>query len=451
MPEKHYKLRLPKLITQGDPTSVQYSFARSHMLDGTIPVYFGPKQPFVTRDPTDTSENPIYQPPQDWPKAGTVLGVPRVVRFFWQTADLDAEAVTIAGFSGVYTYGLHIASTSISDIYTGGGIYPGIVNVTYPWPQFTQGIVCYATQRTITGAGEQTINGPGGGEFIFSSEVVDFFLWSFETNPYSMVDYRAPAGLTYPIIYTAWLLLLNGFTPNVHEDPGNDQTVPQYITDTYSGFFNVGCTKPIRTGYYSVDGQLLFTPPDQEIPADAVIVPIGFDRGLSVIDITIQPTNWTTVSDGINTKYQSNANYWVYAQEIPEYTWGWLDAISPEKTTYFAGDSLTIIILSKPQDMPSDGDWRVQRIKAAYPHMVGYNVVFFADVGYMTDCNLADVVISAFTDALTSWCSGLNNYGITYGGAVDYKTAPQAMPPQVDSLINQYMPLPDPNDSQNNF
>lgn len=449
--ERIYKLRIPKLVIPNESTNPSYCFARDHFIDGTIPAYWGPAPGFLERpdDPTDPDNKKVlYTPPTDWPKAGEILSVPRVVRFAWQGADLDCEAVSVAGFSGVYTYDLHIASFDFDDVFSGGGIYPAHTHTSYPWPQFTGGIVCYAIERKTVFAGSQTVI---DGTYTASGGTVDFFLWNFETDPYSMVDYYAPNSLTFGLVNTAWLLLLNGFTPNVHVDPGSEFTVPQFITQTFDGFFNVGCTPPIRTGNFSINSEIFSTFPDPNFPDDIqdVIVPINFVGKTKTIDTTLGETNWKSVIADINTKYKDNKHYYVQALSRVEMSKSFIDAISPEKTTYFAGDSLTVLVLTNcnPNTIPDSGDWRVQRIRDAYKQFVGYHVVIFADTGFMKDCELRADMYAPFLSRLGDFCSSMKDYGIVYGGEVDYKTA-STMKDTLDQLIIKYMPIPDPNKNQ---
>lgn len=86
-------------------------FSRGQFLDGTFTTYFGPKQPV---DP-----DVAYQPPTDWPKAGSLLRIPQVVwlSLGWNTAPVDFNSTGDGVNYAFYTNDVLTQMRSIAAIF----------------------------------------------------------------------------------------------------------------------------------------------------------------------------------------------------------------------------------------------------------------------------------------------------------------------------------------------
>lgn len=153
-----------------------YCFDRGHFLSGDIKAYWGPGQP-----PTYDSES--YTPPTKWPKAGTLLSIPKSVRFIWQTADLDGEAMLAGGFTGTFTYSSHLNEHN-NDATGPPGTFPVHEHFTFDWQLGNPANYGIAFTRTFSGH----LDVPSGGAFDTNGNDLTWYGLGLVVPPFSRVD-----------------------------------------------------------------------------------------------------------------------------------------------------------------------------------------------------------------------------------------------------------------------
>lgn len=122
MPGPNQKHTLPRFPGQGG-----YLFSRGRFLDGTAKCYFGPGQ--------DQSSFFNYVNPNDWPKSGTLLRVPRTV---WLQSQMTSANVGVPGSFSVswrnMYYDQRYSPISPTRDFNGVPVYYGDGPYTTVWP-----------------------------------------------------------------------------------------------------------------------------------------------------------------------------------------------------------------------------------------------------------------------------------------------------------------------------
>lgn len=408
---------IPFIVTTD---SALWCYSRDHFLDGTIKAYWGPGQP-------PTYDQDSYSPPTKWPKAGTLLSIPKTARFIWQTADLDAEAVLLGGFSGSYSYGTHENEHSY-DADTPPGVFPVHSHFTYPWQ--TGDFVDYAIPVEVHYTGHLDV--PNGAFDVTGFDRIYYGL-KFAIPPFSLVDYHLPNSVTARAIQ---------FTYDINESPDQSHTsinpffIPP-ITTTSNGPAASGTTDVLLTGNYYIDGITYSTGDGFIYGPSAVDVHLGYKPPV-VKDVAKQFENWAKVSDNIQKFYEKSTTPYVDCYLMQLYTNAFAQMFTPYDLPYLGCESVHVVVLSKPYpvfDFPDE----VARIKKAFKYLKKYKVYVFYDLEYMIDCYIPAAVIGGFVDKLSSLCSSLASCGWEFRGPVGYTTASE-MEETFKGIISENFP-----------
>lgn len=399
---KNRKLELPRIVS---PDNANWTFDRNNFLNGDIAAYWGPKQsPQIDKDE--------YTPPTKWPKAGTLLSIPKVARLLWQHADLDAEAFVVGGFTGTYSYGFHTTTFDLDIDASDPGVFDSHIHQSYIMPGFGSQVEFYGVQQTTALDGFLALG--DGNTLTATGSSSTWFLWSYMSAPFSLKDYYALNSLTAGAIQFAWLLLLNGFTPSESFE-GTDGAPP--INSTPDGFFSVGSTDPILTGRYSIDMQIYDDGTGPHVPADPITVPEGYNEP-EVETFPDHMIQWQLISEKLESFYEDSTAPYVNAYQLPQYHPDFpISVVTPWKDTYLGCNSIHIMVFCRPMIMTDTGS-AIERITKAYPYMKGYSVICYTEEPYMTDSHLPSAPIQELVDQITQIC---NTKGWSYGGSLDYK------------------------------
>jgi hypothetical protein len=413
-----------------------YVLSRGDILGGKVPVYWGPAQPAVTDYAT-------YTPPGYWPPQGTLPRTPNVCRLIWEDADLDGEAFAVAGFTGTYTYGIHVSSFDFDDISSQPqSVFSASTHTSYNYPFGSgTGIICYATAFNIVYAGFHDYG--NGLTLTVTGDQKDWYLYDFLTPPFSLDDFRNPNGLTYLAIEEGWLLISTNFAP-APSNPGSADSAPPFISTTPDGPNAVGCTV-YDTGRYSVDGVIYTDGTDVEIPPQPLVIFQGFKQP-DFIDITKRFTNIQTACETLDTIYATSVypyfdTFLKNGHQVDDF----LSPVIPITNEWVPTNTVNILVLAKPRPLPASGVITLAKAtyQAAMEAGTPYTCIIFVESQWMIDCNIPVSIVTDFTGAIASLCDSL---GFVFAG--DPMTGQDmngvAFVATIQSLVNSYFPAPGP-------
>lgn len=404
---KNFPLGVPRLNNPGDSLVMSVTAFASEKAK----IFWGPGQ-------TSRWDGFDYSPPQNWPRKGLVYRLPHSCRIFWESTDLDAEALAVGGYSGGYTWAIHFDDFDFHDHYSGTGIFPGDVSTVSPFggtPEKTT----YATKfHTIIGP---TVWDDGFGIFTATGFADNNYEPKFFVPPFSKVDYTNAGSITIGAITIAYDLMANGFSP-AEPDPGSEFTVPPFIVSVPDGPNSVGLFVH-DTGRYYVDGAYLNTGSIFTIPSNPFGIPVGWKRP-TANDKTFRDS---TLQDGFNQiqHFYKNSTYpyvdifHTYAPASGVNDFAYLALVPQdlsEPTNYMTSCSLIIIYLAKPHNFPNGS--LVNQLMEQFDKFDRFRVVLYVDYAWMVDGGELDTgVADGVVEAAQALCAGLSAYGWFFGGS----------------------------------
>jgi hypothetical protein len=361
MPKSNQKDGLPRLASGGDPWQAGFTLSRRDILSGKIPTFWGPGQ----YSPDSSSE---YLPPNDWPKAGTLLRVPRVVRFFYESVTLGVY-VTVAGkFTGSYDYGVHRGSFDLDmiDANPDNSVH---VHTTH---EEDAGTAQYAIKFTVTMNGSNFY--PGLGTYTASGSRSDWYSTLYLPS-FLLQDYEDRSSDTYKVIKIIWELLSGGFAPAKPFTSKSGFVDIQYTPD---GPNSVGICLPVPTGALEVDGELVAT--DVDPSTLGMTIPVGW----------AQPPNLPDVIQAVAVPEFANDRAAFYrrdeASRKPTDIWfDFLHLVSPTTNRFFGTKTIAFLMFSKWHPIPSPDDPRLDAIRKGYEFFSQYQVIILLDMDSFND------------------------------------------------------------------
>lgn len=402
-------------------------FQRNHHLDGTIPTYWGPSQDAPAGDGT-------YFPPGNWPRAGTLLRVPRVARWFWEAADVQTEVWIAAGYAGAYSFGQHTLTNDF-DVTTPGGILP---EHQHGSSLDQHGIEAYGTPVHTKSTGHLDLyNGP-----VDANGAGLWWLYADYLPPIILEEYENRKSDTYKAVAMLWSILAEGGDGDTGPPaPVTTVGIPP-ITITSDAPVGVGITYPIKTGVFFLNGIAYGERSDPH--KIGLTIPVGWKQPPPLKTTGNSSSNWAELNKELNAEYKGSTNPYFNAYPVQNME-DFLDIVTPAKDGFFATHCVNFITLSTPHPFPSPDDPRIKRIKEVYPHMATYVVVILLDRENLSEQQGAgDFVVPTYIAAIEAIVGTLKDFG-WFLESVSFIT-PSTTAEIIDRYIKTYL-KPELNDA----
>lgn len=415
------KKGLPRLAAVNPASNSSFTMSRGDILTGKLPVFWGPSQPA----PDVFGE---YFPPNDWAKVNTLLRVPRVARFFFETVTILTDVTIASWMTGTYSYGVHTDSFDL-DITTPSSFYPTHTHTT---SLADAGTAQYAIEFDKGFSGHDYL--PGVGSFDATGTQKNWYS-TFYVAPFHLEVYEDRSSTLYELI--GIIDALQGQHLNL--PPSTALFGLPHITTTSYGPYSGGLCAPVKVGTFSINGIGYGTA--IPYPELGMIIPAGWAQP--------PPLQVPSQTDAIHAV--ANAQYAAYNQpKSVSFDWfdrssgyNFLDLVTPSATGFFGTRTVSFLMFSTWHTIPDQSDPRIALIKASFAGFADYKVVVlidqdsFDDILAATSTNDTSVAsaVGLFMGGINSLVSSLAEYGWTME-TVGYKNLNS-----VSSIVSRYIGL----------
>jgi hypothetical protein len=396
MPNANQKDGLPRLASSGDPSQTGFLLSRGDILSGKIPTFWGPGQ----YSPELSTQ---YLPPNDWPKAGTLLRVPRVVRFFYESVTVGVYVTVAAKFTGEYSYGVHRGSFDL-DMIDANPENSSHVHTTH---EEDAGTAQYAIKFTVTMNGSNTY--PGLGTYIASGSTTDWYSTLY-LPPFLLQEYEDRSSAVYGVIKIIWEILSGGFTPAKPSTSKSGFVDIHYVPD---GPKSVGLCMPVPTGAFEVDGELVADNVDTSTLG--MSIPAGWDQPPPLPDViqAVAVPEFANERAEFYRRDESNrkpTDIWFDSIDQTGSFDDFLHLVSPTTDRFFGTKTIALLMFSKWHPIPSPDDPRLEAIRKGYEFFSQYQVMILLDMDSFNDIlEAATLNGAAITGVIADFFARIND------------------------------------------